>query len=373
MRDSAPRILILHASFGAGHKRAASALAEAFRVHGVEPEVHDLLEFLPPGMARFYSWAYEFMITRSRGLWHLTYELVNYPKKLYSPGKAITQRWQFQRLKEFIRKENFSDVISTHFTPSALFADWISSNELHARAYSVVTDHEAHRCWKRAGLHHYFVATNFVEEELLACGIPRDHISVTGIPVSLAFSSDHSRESSRSIFNLPRDSIVVLALCSALTSRDSLHMLRQFAQIKKPVNFLVSAGKDQERERYLKEAFKNDSRFNVFGFSNQIAQMMKAADLIVTKPGGLIISEALAIGIPQILLDPIPGQEEANARYAEKIGAAMRIREGCYLQTLEDAIGNRERLMQMSKAAKLAGKPEAAKQIAQTILEQFVV
>ena len=372
-RHSAARVLILYASFGAGHKRAAAALAEAFQAKGIEPEVRDLLEFLPAPMAKFYSWAYEFMITGSRRLWRLTYELVNYPKSLYSPGKAVTQRWQFNRLKDFIIENNFTDIISTHFTPSALFSDWITSKQLLCRAYSVVTDHEAHRCWKRAGLRHYFVATNTVEEEMASCGIPLERISVTGIPVSLAFSRQQSREAARSAFNLPPDQTVVLALCSALTSQNSAEMLRQFAGMKQPVNFLVSAGKDEERESYLKRAFENDRRFTIFGFSNQIAQMMKASDLIVTKPGGLIISEALAMGVPQILLDPIPGQEEANARYVESAGAAVRVRDGRYLETLQDAIGDPERLEKMSQAAKTAGKPHAAEEIVQTILSEFVV
>jgi processive 1,2-diacylglycerol beta-glucosyltransferase len=367
------KALILHASFGAGHKRAAGALKEAFQQKGIEPEVRDLLEFLPPTMAKFYSWAYEFMITKSRPLWRLTYELVNFPKSLYAPAKSITQSWQFTRLKEYVCNQDFSDVVSTHFTPSALFSDWIASRELRSRAYSVVTDHEAHRCWKRAGLHHYFVATNTVEEELQSCGIPPDRITVTGIPVSLAFSSDEARESARVALNLPPDGIVVLALCSALTPQNSAAMLRQFSRLKEPVKFLVSAGHDAERENYLRRMFQNDSRFIVFGFSNQIARMMKASDLIVTKPGGLIISEALAMGVAQILLDPIPGQEEANARYAENLGAAIRVRNDQYLETLQETIRNPEQLLQMRKAAKASGKPHAAEQIVQTILTQFVV
>src|SRR5262249_40740466 len=145
----------------------------------------------------------------------------------------------------------------------------------------------------------------------------------------------------RTTLNLPVEGAVVLILCSALTPQDSAAMLQQFGRLQIPISFLVSAGHDPERERFLKQQFRDDSRFVIFGFSNEIARMMRASDLIVTKPGGLTVSEAMAVGVPQILLDPIPGQEEANARYAEGLGSAVRVRNGALFETLKDAIENK--------------------------------
>jgi processive 1,2-diacylglycerol beta-glucosyltransferase len=309
------KLLILHASFGSGHKRAAEALSEALQKEGVEPEVRDLLEFLPAQMAKFYASAYNFMITKSRRLWWLTYHLVNLPKTPYSPAKAFTQKWQFEQLKIFVCGSNFTHVISTHFTTSALLSDWRSSGDLRSKVYSVVTDHEAHRCWKRTGLDHYFVASENVADQIRECGVPAECVSVTGIPISASFCTSPSRESARKQWNLPTDAKVVLVLCSALTVQSSARMLEEFAQIAEPVRYLVSAGHDTQKENQLRKQFQKDERFMIFGFSSQIAELMSASDLIVTKPGGLIVSEALAMGLPQILLEPIPGQEEVRRRY----------------------------------------------------------
>jgi len=364
------KVLLIHASFGAGHKRAAQALSEAFQRRGIVPEVRDLLEFLPRPMATFYSFAYNFMVTKSRALWWLTYHLVNLPKSPYSPAKGFWQNWQFVRLKKMLHESDFTHIISTHFTTSALLTDWRSAGDLHSKIFSVITDHEAHRCWKRTGFDHYFVASDTVADQVRKCGVSPDAVTVTGIPISASFCTAVSPESARAGLNLPIQAKVVLVSCSALTTPNSARLLGELAQFDQPVRFLVSTGHDSEKEQQLKKQFQNDDRFTIFGFTNQIAEMMRASDLIVTKPGGLIVSEALAMGLPQILLEPIPGQEEANARYAVSLGAAicLRNKRGLFIQTLRDALGNREDLDRMSAAARNAGKPQAAEQIVQIVV-----
>jgi processive 1,2-diacylglycerol beta-glucosyltransferase len=369
------RVLVLHASFGSGHKRAGQALVEAFQDKDVPAELRDLLEFLPAPMAKFYSSAYEFMITKSRGLWRLTYNLVNAPKSSYCPGSSFTQRWQFQRLKEFLQHGPFTHVISTHFTPSALLADWRASQKIALKTFSVITDHEAHRCWKRTGLDHYFVASERVASEMQQIGVPETAITISGIPISKQFSVPISRMDARQSWNLPEDGRVVLVMCSAVTTKKSIQMLDEFASIHDSIRYLVIAGADKEKEETLKKRFETNSQFTIFGFTTRVAEMMTASDLVVTKPGGLIVSEALAVGLPQILLEPIPGQEEANAQYSVDRGAAIcvRHRTGVYRNRLRDILSDPVRLLQMSEAAQRAAKPGSAEQVTGTILSRFVV
>src|SRR5688572_15253764 len=114
------KVLVLYASFGSGHKRAAEAVVEAFQDRSIAAESRDLLDFLPRSMARFYSFAYDFMITKGRSAWRLTYDLMNTPKTSYKPATAIGQRWQFTRLKDFLHHFDFTHAVCTHFTPLAL-------------------------------------------------------------------------------------------------------------------------------------------------------------------------------------------------------------------------------------------------------------
>jgi processive 1,2-diacylglycerol beta-glucosyltransferase len=328
-------------------------------------------------MSAFYSAAYVYMITSSRRLWRLTYNLVNAPKGPYRPARAITQKWQFKRLKRFIQQSEFTHVISTHFTPSALLTDWRQQRELRCEIFSIVTDHEAHRCWKRTGMNHYFVASPRVASELQTIGVPEKDITISGIPVAKAFGSQLTREESRRIWNVPDLARVVLILCSAVTTQKSLQMLREFATVGgDEIRFLVIAGSDAQKEKQLREAFSADPRFTILGFTKEIYQLMKAADLIVTKPGGLIVSEAFATGLPQILLEPIPGQEEANADYAVSEGAALCCithRKGVYREALQQIFSEPLKLAQMAEAARRVAKPHSAAKVVETILSRIVV
>lgn len=350
-------------------------MVEAFLDKGIAVETRDLLEFLPAPMSKFYSSAYEFMITSGRSLWRLTHDLVNAPKSPYRPAKALTQKWQFTELKEFLQHNPFTHLISTHFTPSALLTDWRAMDELQCKIFSVITDHEAHRCWKRTGLDHYFVASDRVASEMQQIGVPQKDITVSGIPISKAFRTPIPREEARKALNLAPNGHIALVLCSAVTVKKSVQMLEEFATFDNHVRYLVVAGSDSAKENQLKNRFAKDERFAIFGFTKRIAEMMKASDVIITKPGGLIVSEALAVGLPQILLEPIPGQEEANARFAVEKGAALCVthKRGIYKETLARILGDPATLQQMSEAARRAGKPGAATGVTETILSTFVV
>jgi len=369
------KFLVIHASLGAGHKRAAQALHEVLQNRGILADIRDLLDFLPGPMGPFYSKSYQFMIQDARWLWHFVYESANFPKSDYAPARSWTQKWQFERLKKFLREQKFTHILSTHFTPSALLTDWREASQLNAEVYSVVTDYIAHRMWKRTGLDGYFVPTEEVASQLLLGGIAPDKIAITGIPISAAFSSDLNRADARSTWSPNPDDSIVLILCSALNLSKTMRLLEEVSQVSGKCRFLVSTGHDQEKELKVRNRFAGDPRFTIFGFSNRIAEMMKASDLLISKPGGLIVSEALAIGLPQILFSPIPGQEEANAEYAVHHGAAVCIKEepGAFTRILTELLGNSERLQSMTAAAQKIGKPRAAANIIDSILNKNAV
>jgi processive 1,2-diacylglycerol beta-glucosyltransferase len=359
------RVLLLHASLGAGHKRAADALWEVLLKRSIETEIHDLLEFLPPGLGRFYSSAYRFMINETRWLWRMVYETADMPGSPYSPAKSALQSWQFHSLKQYVRQKKFTHIFSTHFTPSALIADWKQESCLEAAIFSVITDYVTHRLWKRKGLDHYFVATEDVAEQIQAAGILPERITVSGIPISQDFSNPPSNFDARLKWSFQPEDRVLLVLCSGLNLHKTLRVLQEIGRHSGSLRFLVSTGPDPAKEQKVKEVFQNDSRFIIFGFSSQIAEMMAAADLIVSKPGGLIVTESLAMGLPMLLFPPIPGQEEANAEYAARHGAAICLAapEGCIQRVLTDLLGSPEKLSAMARASSKLGRPQAASDI----------
>src|SRR3990172_5230707 len=260
------KILLLYASLGAGHKRAAQALQEVLRERGIEHENRDLLAFLPVPMPWFYDRSYNFMMRKSRRLWRLVYQLLDRPKWPYRPARAVLQKWQFTALRKYHQDAKFSHIVSTHFTPSALLTDWRSQNHIHTKIFSVITDYSAHRCWKRDGLDHYFLPTEKVAAQLEAAGIQEQKITVSGIPISLAFSALMTRDESRSHWNCKPQDKVVLILCSALTLAKTIRVLEEVKTMDGDWHFLISTGPDPGKEERVKSIFSADSRFTIVGF-----------------------------------------------------------------------------------------------------------
>jgi processive 1,2-diacylglycerol beta-glucosyltransferase len=149
-------------------------------------------------------------------------------------------------------------------------------------------------------------------------------------------------------------------------------MIRDLREVPGNIRYLVSAGKDAPREQQIQQFCEGDSRFTIFGFSPRIAEMMRAADVLISKPGGLTVSEALSLGLPQILFSPIPGQEEANAQYVVKhgAGACIEAKKGSFKSTLAKFLENSEILEAAKKSAYNLGKPQAASTIVDFILAQ---
>lgn len=345
------------------------ALQEVLAERAIETETQDLLDFLPRPLSIFYSSSYSYMVTRGPWLWRLFYKCTDRPNHPYAPAGSFWQKWQFERLRDYVTRQQFSHIICTHFTASALMVDWRDIYGWNRNIYSVVTDYTAHRSWKRAGLNHYFVAADEVADQLISSGIPAEKITVSGIPISPSFVSKTSRDESRKNWCKAKDERLVLVLSSGLNRGKTKCLVQDLRQLSGNYRFLVSAGKHAPREQLVQAYCEGDPRFTVFGFSPQIADMMKAADLLVSKPGGLTVSEALAVGLPEVLFSPIPGQEEANADFLVRQGAALCIKakKGAFKEVLENLLVQNGRLSEMSQAAKKLGKPEAAQTIIDSI------
>ncbi|HSP05797.1 MAG TPA: glycosyltransferase [Acidobacteriota bacterium] len=365
------KVLLIHASLGWGHKRAAMAVQEELAARGIAAEVVDMLDYLPGPLPRFYPWAYSFMVTRARWLWRWFYEWNDHSRSPYAPANSVTQRWQFNRLRSLIEQGGFSHIVSTHFTAAALLTDWRKQRSWNTRIFSIVTDYTSHRCWKREGLDHYFVATDEVREQMKAAGLQGERITTTGIPISTMFRAPLSREECRRTWNAGDGETLILVLSSGLNMAKTRAMIRDLREAPGRIRYLVSAGADTARERQVRDLCRGDDRFTVFGFSNRIAEMMKAADLLISKPGGLTTSEAMASGLPQILFSPIPGQEEANADYVSRQGAGLCIeaRPGAFRDALASVSHDPSTLTCMARRARELGRPDAASRIVDILLK----
>ena len=216
----------------------------------------------------------------------------------------------------------------------------------------------------------YAVATPEIRAALVGRGIDPGRIGVDGIPVDPRFGEIPSdRAALRERLGLPRDAAVALVMGGDLGLGPVAATVRSLARSMTPVTPVVIVGKNiRLQRRVIEEARRDGAEMRVLGFVENVFDWMHASDVLVTKPGGLTTSEALAAGVPLVLLRPLPGQEERNARYLVSRGAALRVRGAGELVRQVDAVLNDGEVTGAVRAsAALLAHPDAAERIAARI------
>ena len=259
-----------------------------------------------------------------------------------------------------------SAVVCTHAFPCGVMSAYKRLYDPSIPVMGIVTDFVVHPFWIYKNIDAYAVATPEIRAAMIGRGIDPERIGVDGIPVDPRFGAPAGRAALRDALQLPPDRAVALVMGGGLGLGPVATTVRALARAKTPVTPVVIVGKNRRLERRLaEEARREEAGVRVLGFVGNVFDWMRAADVLVTKPGGLTTSEALAAGVPLVLLRPLPGQEERNARYLISRGAALRARTPVELVRAVDGVLSDARVRERLRegAAPLA-HPEAAERIA---------
>ena len=267
------------------------------------------------------------------------------------------------RFGRYVRQFKPDVVLCTHYFPLETL------NHLrHKRgvprplAVSVVTDFEAHALWMDTCVDLYCVAAEETKARLVARGAKAEDVVVTGIPISAKFSAKLNVKVVRKSLGLRDDLPVVLVPSGGFGMGPVGAILAELDKVSRPFQTVVVTGRNQDLRRELAGQDRKHPT-QVLGFATNMDELMAVADLLITKPGGLTSSEALALGKPLIILNPIPGQEAANSDFLLEHGAAAKVNRVEDLPyRIEQLLGSKK-LAEMGRAAKALGKPAAARDI----------
>ncbi len=371
-----PRVLLLSASSGAGHVRAAQALEKAFRARGDCTVAHvDALAYVSKLFQRMYDKAYLGMVRRAPELMGLLYERTDQPWRHPRPRLAL-DRLNTQPMIRMLKREQPDLCIATHFLPAEILAWLIAKRKLVARNAIVVTDYDVHALWLCQTVDRYYLALPESAEYLARIGIPREKLRVTGIPVDPVFEKPVSQGEARRKFGLD-DLVPVLLIAAGGYGLGPVEQLvKDLLALDRMWQIVAIAGKAEKLRNRLEEVAKRAGRLAggrprlvTVGFTNEMDQYMAAADLLIGKAGGLTTSEALARGLPMALVDPIPGQEARNADHLLEAGAAMRCNNlPAAAWKIAMLLDQPERLAGMRRAASEMARPEAATRIVEDAL-----
>ena len=259
--------------------------------------------------------------------------------------------------------------------PAEIISHLITKKTIQAKLSIVVTDYDFHAMWLSRAFHRYFVALEETKAYLTLLGLPAERITVSGIPVDPQFGHHGDRPSLRRKLGLHPDRLVILVTAGALGVNPAEQVVKSLRQMTQKVQVVVICGKNPEaKARVEAEVARVPSRgveFVVQGYVEDMPEWMAAADLLISKPGGMTSAEAMASHLPMAIYDPIPGQEERNSDQLLEKGVAIKCNE---ITTLGYKVGRLfsepARLARMKEAARQMGRPQAAQTIVKTLLAE---
>jgi processive 1,2-diacylglycerol beta-glucosyltransferase len=357
------KVFIIYTSAGTGHKKAAEALYQAYkqRGKGQEIEFFNALDYTNSFFKWFYGASYLFMITYLPGVWGFFYFLLDFPPIyfLISPLRKSINFLNSKRLRDKLIKDNPEVVISVHFFASQVVGRLIAKGFLKTKLITVLTDFLPHSFWVNHLTHFYCVAVPQAKERLIQRGVTEEKIKVLGIPISPLFLLKQDKAILRERLNFRQKTFIVLIVSGGFGVGPLEKMLHCLDDSQLDIDLVVVCGRNPFLFKRLKEKnFKK--KVNIFGFVNNMHEIMKASDLIITKSGGLSISEALACKLPILIVHPVPGQETRNCFILTQHRLAIKIKNLKDLQTIILKLMKDEIKQEYLKNIRAISHPQAA-------------
>lgn len=371
------KVLLLSASAGAGHVRAAEAIEKAFKQRkdsdGVEVHHFDVLNYTNKLFRHLYSKAYIDLVNKMPEVPGWVYD------KLDKPWKNERRRLALDKLNtrpfvKLLREYQPDLIVCTHFLPAEIVS-WLKAKErLASRQVIIVTDFDVHAMWLVHHYERYFVALDEARVYLEALGIPPEKITVSGIPIDPVFAIKKDKQEMRAKHGLAPDRTTILLSTGGFGVGSVDALVQSLLPLQQRAQIVAICGRNEElKERLTKLASRIKPDASVllkpFGYTKEMDELMTASDLVLGKPGGLTTSEALAKGLVFVIVNPIPGQEERNSDHLLEGAAAIRCNNLPTLPyKLDRLLADPQRFKSMQANARRMGHPNAAKEIVEQLM-----
>lgn len=361
------RVLVLSASAGAGHLRAAEAIEKAIRLRGNASEVQhlDVLKYTNKVFRHLYSKAYIDLVNNAPEVLGWLYDHLDDPTK-NDPLRLAFDRLNANPFIRFLKRYQPDVAICTHFLPSGIISSLKAEAKINVLNAVVVTDFDVHAMWLCRHVEQYFVALEETKVHLAALGVPESLITISGIPIDPVFAEMKDKRAMRRKHGLDQDCFTILVSAGGFGVGPVGHILQALVKLSHPAQVVMVCGRNESLKVELGGAVKKFAKrskvsFTLLGFTTEMDELMTAADLYVGKPGGLTTSEALSKSLAMVVINPIPGQEERNSDHLLEQGVAIRCNNLPALAYKIDSLIDRPgKLAQMSENALNMGKPDAA-------------
>ncbi|MBA3686915.1 MAG: galactosyldiacylglycerol synthase [Planctomycetes bacterium] len=354
--------------------RAAQALAAAAALHRRDvTTVHiDVMDLVPRLFRKLYAESYLTLVDLAPSLWGSLYRGTDTPRAsgLITRLRQAVERMNTGKLIKRLRELDADAVICTHFLPAQLLSRLTRRGQFDRPVWVQVTDYDVHGMWIHDHLAGYFAADAEIAWRMRDRGLAKSAVHATGIPIMPVFAERLERTVCAAELGIDPARTTLLMMSGGFGVGAIDELAERVLRSAPDLQVIALAGKNAALlARLALLAKRHPGRLFPQGFTKTIERVMACADLAITKPGGLTTAECLAVGLPLIVISPIPGQEERNATFLLEHGAALMAYDAAGLEyRVRQLLADPKRLRAMAADARRLGKPGAAWDVLQVVL-----
>ena len=350
------RTLILSCNTGEGHNSCAKAIQETYAAHDETCDIVDALQFISKRASQFISDWHSRIYRHAPKLYKAGYHTAEERTSVFREGTTVYRYLTSgsEKLYHFILDGGYDNIICTHVFPALALTAMLKHHPMPLVTSFVSTDYTCSPSVENSELDYYFIPDISLTEEFVQCGVPREKLIDSGMPVKQAFYQDTDKAAAKAELGLPADHQHLLVMCGSIGCGPIKELTEDLLiRLTSEQELTIVCGANEELFAKLERHFAHDPRIHIHGMVDYVPLLIHSADLFLTKPGGLSTSEAAACGVPMLLMDTVAGCEGHNLNFFLRQGIAVTAGTPKHLADLAAALlADPEQLQEMSRAAR---------------------
>lgn len=363
------KVLLLFISEHSGHHCASLAIEKA--LHQLDPGVETLninsFNYTNPILEKVINQAYMSVVKRTPELWDYLYDNPKVLKQTQALREMI-HKFNTGKLNTLLDDFKPSAIVCTQAFPCGMVADYKKTFDLQIPLIAVLTDYAPHSYWIYNNVDYYIVPSKETGAKLIADGIDSSKIMEFGIPIDAKFQNSSDKVELRGRLGLDETKPCVLIMGGTQGLGPIKEIVRRMDRSHLDLQLIIACGTNKRLYKWLKSR-KYQKKTLVLSYAPNIDELMQASDIILTKPGGITTAEALAKGLPMLIINPLPGQEAMNTKFLLEEGVAVKAESPeDVVILLDELMENRNKLKVMSDKARYLARPDSSVNIAKLIL-----
>lgn len=368
------KILILSASTGGGHNRAARAIEEELSKLDIDCEIIDSLKFVSKMVDKVISTGYEKSALYTPKAYGQMYKISDTDIVRKGMDKNLILKYMTSRLEKLLKEKRPDGVIGTHPFPVMALSKLKEKKEMHIPLYSVITDYTIHSAHIAKEVDGYIVGDEYVKSLLEYNDVATDKIYTYGIPIEKRFLDPVDSLAFKNDLGL-NDKFTVLLMGGSFGAGNITEVLKDLISIKENIQIIIVCGRNTSLllkvTKFIKTHSVNEKEIIVMGFTEKMNALMSISDCIITKPGGLTTTECILKEVPMIVPFYIPGQEKENLDFLLNNGLAVKPEKNLNLEVIiKTFIADPSKLERIKASMRYCKKEDSAKKIALLLEEK---